>query len=317
MHDDLLEPLLHIPCTVVPYEDAAHLPLYLRGSYDFYEIKTEHTTFLAAQPIENIPLPTLRKHWAALTKQSGLTCAFYFDTLQPYKKEKLVEGGIPFILGTTEVFLPFLGVALSAQARELPEKKLECSMLTQKFLLIAIYQQIRSASAAQMANLLGVSRMSGTRCMDEVEGLFPTLIQKNGRRRVFAWDGEWKAYWILIRPSLRNPVVREYRLDEPLNLSLPFSGISAVCHYSMLDEGHTRVYGMTKKMAADRKLSTQPQVPSDEIPVAIVQVLGYELPFQNYNAVDPLTAILSLTPEEQKDPRVEGAIQEIEANYLP
>ena len=84
-----------------------------------------------------------------------------------------------------------------------------------------------------------------------------------------------------------------------------------------LDEGHTRVYGMTKKMAADRKLSTQPQVPSDEIPVAIVQVLGYELPFQNYNAIDPLTAILSLTPEEQEDPRVEGAIQEIEENYLP
>ena len=246
MQDNLLEPLLHIPCTVVPYEDAVHLPLYLRGSYDFYKIETEQTAFLAAQPIENIPLPTLRKHWAALMKQSGLTCVFYFDTLKPYKKEKLVEGGIPFIIGTTEVFLPFLGVALSARARELPEKKSECSMLTQKFLLTAIYQQIRSASAAQMADLLGVSRMSGTRCMDEIEVLFPTLIQKNGRR-VFAWDSGWKAYWTLIRPSLRNPVVREYRLDEPLNLSLPLSGISAVCHYSMLDDGHTRVYGMTKR----------------------------------------------------------------------
>ena len=133
MQDNLLEPLLHIPCTVVPYEDAVHLPLYLRGSYDFYKIETEQTAFLAAQPIENIPLPTLRKHWAALMKQSGLTCVFYFDTLKPYKKEKLVEGGIPFIIGTTEVFLPFLGVALSARARELPEKKAECSMLTQKF----------------------------------------------------------------------------------------------------------------------------------------------------------------------------------------
>ena len=85
----------------------------------------------------------------------------------------------------------------------------------------------------------------------------------------------------------------------------------------MLDDGHTRVYGMTKKIAADEKLSTQPQVPSDEIPTAIVQELGYELPFQNCLAVDPLTAILSLTPEEQEDPRVDGAIQEIEENYLP
>ena len=51
-------------------------------------------------------------------------------------------------------------------------------MLTQKFLLTAIYQQVRSASAAQIADLLGVSRMSGTRCMDEIEVLFPALIQK-------------------------------------------------------------------------------------------------------------------------------------------
>ena len=317
MQIEALETLLHIPCSTAPYEDAAHLPLYLRSSYGFYQVQAGQTVFLAAQPIENIPLSTLRKHWAALSKQSSLPCAFFFDTLTPYKKEKLLEAGIPFILGMTEVFLPFLGVALSTQTRKLPEQVTKCSMLTQKFLLMALYQQVRQASAVQLADLLGVSRMSGTRCMDEVQVLFPALIQKKGRRRVFAWNGPWKEYWALIKPDLRSPVVREYRLDGPVSFSLPLSGISAVSYYSMLDEGHTRVYGTTKALAADMKLSQQPQVPADEIPAVIVQVLGYELSFRNDLAVDPLTAILSLTPEEQKDSRVAGAIQEIEEDCLP
>lgn len=317
MQIEALETLLHIQCSTAPYKDASHLPLYLRSSYALYQVRAGQIVFLTAQPIEDIPLSTLRKHWAALSKQSGLPCAFSFDILTSYKKEKLVEVGIPFIIGTTQVFLPFLGVALSARTRELPEQVTKCSMLTQKFLLTALYQQIRQASAAQLADLLGVSRMSGTRCMDEIQVLFPALVQRNGRRRVFAWNDTWKAYWMLIKPGLRSPVVREYRLDEPVGSSLPLSGISAVSHYSMLDEGHTHVYGITKTLAADMKLSQRPQVPADEIPAVIVQVLGYELPFQNDLAVDPLTAILSLTPEEREDPRVAGAIQEIEEDCLP
>ncbi len=316
MQNNSLADLLHIPCTVVPYECAVRFPLYLRGSYDFYRMRTQQIDFLVAQPTENIPLSTLRKHRITLEEQSGLPCAFYFESLTPYKKQKLAEGGIPFMLGKREIFLPFLGMILSAQERALPEKKSKCSMLTQRFLLTAIYQHIHSASAAQLADLLDVSRMSGTRCMDEIEVLFPTLVQRKGQRRIFAWDGKWNEYWMLIKPGLRSPVVREYHLDRPANLSLPLSGISAICHYSMLDEGYTCVLGAAPKKAAEIKLSDTQQIPADEIPAVIIQVLGYELPFQDNTAVDPLTAIMCLTSAEKSDPRIASAIQEIEEKYL-
>lgn len=315
MHGNPLEQL-RIPCTVAPYEATAYLPLYLRGSYHLYKAQTNQVIFLIAQPVDSIPLPTLRKHWTTLATQSGFPCAFYFESLKPYKKEKLIDAGIPFIIKKTAVFLPFLGIALSTRERKLPEGITKCSMLTQKFLLMVLYQQVHQASASQIANLLGVSRMSGTRCIDEIEVLFPALVQRNGNRRIFVQSGLLQNYWELIKPRLQNPVIREYRLDISINMALPLGGISAVCHYSMLDEGHTRIYCVTKTMAADMELSSLPQVPLDEIPSTIVQVLGYTLPFHNQLAIDPLSAILSLTPEEMKDPRVEGAMQEIEESFF-
>lgn len=316
MQENWLETLLHIPCNMTPYEGVTHLPLYLRGSYELYSVQIEQVTFLGVHPIEDIPLPTLRKHWTALVKQSNLPCAFFFDTLTSYKKEKLLEYGIPFVSGKTEVFLPFLGVILSKQVRKLPEHITQCSMMTQKFLLTAIYQRIVSASAAEIADLIQVSRMSGTRCMDEIEVLFPSLVQRNGRRRLFSWTGVWNAYWELIKPKLRNPVVREYRLDTVDTLDLPLSGISAIGYYSMLDTESTHIYGTTRAVETKLQLAKQTQVPDEEIPNIVIQILGYEIPFQDAAAIDPLSAILTLQAEEQEDPRVEGAIQEIEENYL-
>jgi len=52
-------------------------------------------------------------------------------------------------------------------------------------------------------------------------------------------------------------------------------------------------------------------VPENETPLVIVQVIRYELEYRDAAAIDPLTAILSLTNEEEADPRVEAAIEEI------
>ena len=43
----------------------------------------------------------------------------------------------------------------------------------------------------------------------------------------------------------------------------------------------------------------------------IIQVLHYDIPFGDVAAIDPLTAILSLSDEDKKDPRVEAAIDKV------
>ena len=52
-------------------------------------------------------------------------------------------------------------------------------------------------------------------------------------------------------------------------------------------------------------------VPAGEDPACIIQELGYQIPFGNGDAVDPLTVILSISEEEKSDPRVSMAIDEM------
>jgi hypothetical protein len=43
----------------------------------------------------------------------------------------------------------------------------------------------------------------------------------------------------------------------------------------------------------------------------IMQVMRYDIKYHDVSAIDPLTAILSLTDEEKTDPRVEAAVEQI------
>jgi hypothetical protein len=79
----------------------------------------------------------------------------------------------------------------------------------------------------------------------------------------------------------------------------------------MLSENSYKVYAVSKEVAKTLDLGKLPLIPEGEDPAMVVQVMPYDLEYGDSVAVDPLTAILSLTGEETADPRVEAAIDEI------
>ncbi len=317
MAEDFLEAMLHIPCTAKPYDEAGRLPLYLKGGYDFKKVEMVKTAFLAAEPKEQLAFSVLKKHRTGLEELTGLKCAFVLPQPTTYTKKKLIEAGIPFIQPGREVYLPFLGVALMAE-RENPSAEIDrISFLTQKLLLTVLYQRIRRGTAAGLAAKLGISRMSGVRCLDEIEVLCPALIRKERRSRILEWTGTWRDYWAAIRPILRSPIIKEYRLERPQNLLLPLSGMSAISRCTMLSDNAYPTYAATRAEASKLKLAELRQVPRSEMPAAVVQVVGYEIIADDNNAaIDPLSAVLSLDGETLEDPRVESAIQQIEKEYI-
>ena len=174
-------------------------------------------------------------------------------------------------------------------------------------------------TVTEMAKLLWVSKMSVTRCFDELDGFQMNLIDDNKTAgRYFKWGKSKKEFWELIRPYLRNPVEKELRLDCLPPWPLPMSGLSAVSHFSMLGDNTYPTYAISKKALKDLQPEKLPQVPQDELPAAIIQVMGYDLLYEGDDSlvIDPLSAILSLTPEETNDPRVESAVEEIMEEFL-
>jgi len=208
--------------------------------------------------------------------------------------------------------MPFLGIALSKTGmRDIPSIS-RISFSTQKLILTAIYDGWTLLTLTEAANALRVSKMTVTRCFDELQALDLPLLMTEKKMRRFIWRNGRRALWDKVNPFLRNPIVLQYRFGEQVDVgTAKLGGMSAICHYSMLADNQFPTYavgkGATKTLAAG-KLQL---VPDGEAPTMIVQVLSYDISYNDDAAIDPLSAILSLPAMDKDDPRVESAIAEI------
>ena len=316
--ENAIERLLHIPCDEIAFFDANSLPLFLRGAYHLKVLLIADTSFLLAAPKEKINLVNMRKHRDKLIELTGMECAFQLETISVYAKRKMQEEGVPFILEDKELYLPFLGMVLNSyRIEKVPPTKI--SYLTQKLLLTVLYKGITSASVTEMAKIIEVSKMSVTRCFDDLEALQTGLIENNGKAgRRFRWNKSKRALWETVKPLLRNPVEKEVLLDCTPPWPLPKSGLSAISHFSMLADNAYETYAVSKQMHKELQPEKLPQVPQGEIPVAVIQVMGYGYLHEDDDVlvIDPLSAVLLLTREELSDPRIEGAVEEIMKEFV-
>ena len=286
------------------------LPLAYRGRYDIFIVETNGVAWTAIHPKNETGLVMLRKDRARVEKTAGLNCAIFLDRATFYVKEKLMEEGIPFVINGKQLFLPFIGYLLSnANERELAPVHL-ISFLTQKMLLIAIYERWNNVKVSDAAKRVGVSRMSASRCFDELEYLNIDVLSMKGKSRVITMPEDLKKFWNQNVGVLRNPVIQRFVLNENMRLEKK-AGISALCEYSLLSDNEYPTYAVTKKELKDSGVRTARQVRMSEEIGCIVLELGYFIEFDGKEMQDPLSVMLSMTKEEKEDERINISINEM------
>ena len=194
------------------------LPLVYRGRYDIFTVETNDALWMAIHPKDDVGLVMLRRDRAGVEKMTGLNCAIFLDRTTFYIKEKMMEEGIPFVIEGKQVFLPFIGYLLSKEnERELAPVHL-ISFLTQKMLLMAIYERWNEVKVSDAAKRIGVSTKSASRCFDELEYLNIDVLGMKGKSRVINIPNDRKQVWQQIENVLRNPVIRRFVLREDMKL---------------------------------------------------------------------------------------------------
>ena len=291
------------------------LPLAYRGRYDIFTVETNGVLWMAIHPKDDIGLVVLRRDRAVVEKITGLNCAVFLDRTTFYIKEKMIEEGIPFVIDRKQVFLPFIGYLLSKEnERELAPVHL-ISFLTQKMLLIAIYERWNEVKVSDAAKRLEVSTKSASRCFDELEYLNIDVLGIKGKSRVINIPNDRKQLWQQIERMLRNPVIRRLILRKDMKLEKK-AGISALCEYSLLSDNVYPTYAVTKKELKDSGVKAEKQVSElEEIGCAVLE-LGYFIDFSGKGLQDPLSVVLSLTGEEQEEERIDISINEMLEEYV-
>jgi hypothetical protein len=311
-----LEKVLHREVQLTAYDDIAKLPLIYRSTVRLHVLNIDKQACLLIEPLETMALPDLRKCCKQTERLTGMPCALYLHTLSYYAKESLLREGIAFVWENHQLYLPFMGVLLNSCDERQLNPCSQISFMTQKLLLKALYEVWNGTTVTQAAEALGVSKMTISRCFDEIEVLeLPILQVKNRARKLYAAPDK-RAMWQIIQPVLRNPIIKEFRLAEIPQADLPLSGLSALAEYSMLTDNPYPTVAFEKVQIQELNPNAWKQVPQIEQPVCVAHEVGYLLPFGNHNAIDPLSAALMLTEEDKTDPRVETSLNEMLEEYV-
>ena len=140
-----------------------------------------------------------------------------------------MEEGIPFVIEGKQVFLPFIGYLLSKEnERELAPVHL-ISFLTQKMLLMAIYERWNEVKVSDAAKRIGVSTKSASRCFDELEYLNIDVLGMKGKSRVINIPDDRKQLWQQIERVLRNPFPKKSMKYPSSKTTQPISSNSLTC----------------------------------------------------------------------------------------
>ena len=115
---------------------------------------------------------------------------------------------------------------------------------------------------------------------------------------------------------MRNPVIHSYLLNDGIESDLPLSGISALSKYSMIEDNTYPTYAVAKDRLKELKISQIRSTPKGEMPVCVVDEVGYMINYRKSNTVDPISVSLMITNEEKSDPRIEMAIEKMLEEYV-
>lgn len=312
---DYLEKLLKLEIEIIDDVECVSFPLYLQTNYRFYRMKIDTKEVCVMEALDDFSIVSIRKSYKQVLAYVQIPVVLYFKKSHYYLQTTFIQEGIPFIIENKQIYLPFLGLALKEEKSRYIQPCQRLSFLTQKLLLVSIYEGWKKVNVSQAARRIGVSKMSITRCFDEIEALHLPYIHQVSNQRVFTCLGTKKEMWQKLYPFMRNPVIKEIYLSEIPDKFALRSGVFALSEFSLIYEDYP-TYAVTKR-ELKQYLSSVKQVASfDQEQVCTIQELGYIIPFSNHLSIDPLSIALILEDESKKEVRIEIAIEEMLEEYV-
>jgi len=314
-----IERALHIRVRMSTMKELGNFPLYLKAGFDFAILKFEDskTEYVLLIPKDRLSLPSLRSQVKTLETLTGKICVVQLEQANKYTERTLIEDGISFFVPGGTIYLPFLGAILTSARERQIAKSNRLSFLAQRLLLTVLYERFGEITVAKAARVLCVTEMSASRAFDSVEAVSLPFIRRDGRRRLLIPGADSEKYLETIWPTLRSPLIETYKLNDTKKAKgLPYVGLSAISHYSMLANGNCPIFAATREQTKNIPLQKFTVSALEDEPAAIVMLMRYVIQYGDGKAVDPISAILSLSNDEVSEPRIQNAIKEIKGKLI-
>lgn len=310
-----VEETLGITVSPVRWRGRGRVPFFLQDRYAFYEVRILETAcvLMVDSGKEEQSPATIHKHMAQVQACTDGGLIYVRDRMTAYNRKRLIAQKVPFVIPGKQMYLPMLGIDLREHFRKLHSEISKFSPAAQTVLLYWLLTETREAvTPSVMAERLSYTAMTMSRAFDELEAADLGEFTTRGRKRCVIFTDQKRELWSKAQLLLRSPVKK--RSYVRLLGELPAgarAGLTALAHYTMLDEPAKPVLAVTtREWMTFRQRDNVALVPSHEPEACEIEIWSYDPHlFAKNGLVDRLSLYLSL--KDNQDERVEGALRQM------
>ncbi len=324
---------LGIQATTTPIakSNLDRLPLYIHETYKLYKTEFFNTEIILAE-LKNdkeLSIHQTEKQVQQIKDLLNQKVVVVFENIQAYKRKRLIEKGINFIVPGKQLYLPDLMVDLrESYTHPKAKQKNEKLLPSAQFLLIyhILHRnnnwKLEEHSFKEIAQKFDYTPMAITNAIDNLK--HHEWVEVQGEKEKFIrFKYDRNELWNIAHQKnlLVNPVLKTVFVDEkPEEVSLLQSNASALPEYTDLNPSNQQYFAIEKSAFYSLKKRNALVTLNEYEGRFVLEIWKYnplnlvgELP-NDLNAVDPLSLYLSV--KDTRDERVEMALKQLLEKYI-
>ena len=230
--------------------DLKDLPMFLLEKYNFFKANFLDVDIMLMELLDD-SLSTLqmKKNKDIVEEIFDVKVVFVLKNISQFKRKRIIESGLSFILISGQMFLPFLGMKLEKSIKDSKRPINKFTPITQLVFLIFLYDKDRVFNATDLAKVLTTSQVHLIRALKDLYSLGLLKVSvggKTGRSKYYQRIKDPK-YYQIGREFLISPVIKKIYIDD-INVleSFVYSGIDGLSRISMLNPSNTKTVAISK-----------------------------------------------------------------------
>ena len=289
------------------------LPIYLRNSYDIFELTVLETQCILIEMIEVIPsTDQLKKHMMQINKITNNPVVLLFKEITSYRRKMLIQNRIPFVVRDKQMYLPFLGLDLKRKSEPIENIAKSFTTPGQMAYLYFLYNQEKVVNTTGFAQAMGFNMMTASRALNELYRLNLITFKlggKTSKSKEYTRIGD-PIYFLRGQKYLKSPIRKIVHTKIKPSGAL-VAGQDALAILSMLNPPDHPIMAISRDLAKEIQTETLNDLSMirDLQPVEL-ELWDYDPKlFGTNDTVDVLSLYASL--KNETDDRVVQALDEI------
>jgi hypothetical protein len=228
-------------------DELSVIPLFIKSEYQLFRgiLFTKHVIFIFHRSETKFSPDQYRKHIDVIEGALKTNVVLVLDTIESFNRGRLIGKQINFIVPGKQLYLPAFLIDLKEFGFQPRNKQRSLDPAAQCLLLYHLLKEsLNGMTYIEVAQRLPYSYLTIARAVQNLCAFSLCTISKEKQKRLIFADGR-KLLWDSACPYLSNPIKKTlYADDIPASNTLKISGMSALTHYTMINDGPGTTYAV-------------------------------------------------------------------------